>query len=73
MMNNKERYNKEISEQNSYYKVTIKEFINWLKENNEFEWFKIRILNNENFYNIATNYSIPVIMIKYLGFKKAAC
>lgn len=73
MMTNKERYNKEIAEQNSYYKTTIKEFIDWLKENNEYEWFGIRILNNEDFYNIATDYSIPLVMIKYLGFKKAVC
>ncbi len=58
------------------YKITVKEFRNWLHENNEENYFlkKVTFLKKEqnsekntteNYYNLAWEYNIPVIMAKY--------
>lgn len=46
------------------YKIALSEFVNWLKENHKEENFKRSL--KEGMYETAVDFSIPVIMVKYL-------
>ena len=51
------------------YKISIAEFKKWLKDFNLTDKF-YRMLATESVWFIATDFSIPVVMVKY--FKKMA-
>lgn len=64
MINNNEiTYRKQINIDKDY-KISIKDFIKWLKEYGEVEGFKKELAAYDD-YSIATDYSIPVTMVKY--------
>ena len=48
------------------YEITLEEFMNWLEENNKKEAFK-KSVEKEGMYETAVDFSVPVIMVKYLG------
>lgn len=58
---------------NEYYKISKKDFVKWLEESGEKNFFKNMIeadeLNIEEWYDIAVDYSIPFIMIKWFKRK----
>ena len=57
------QYEKEIITSEDY-NITLSEFTNWLEENNKKEAFKKSL--KEGTYETAVDFSIPVIMVKYL-------
>lgn len=68
---NEYNYRKTINTDRDY-KITIKEFIKWIKkypgcESELWERLKkIQKLSTEDLYHIAWDYTIPIIMVKYL-------
>ena len=61
------RYNTEINKDINY-KISIADFISWLKEHNMLSSFitELNNINSDNdIYYIAVDYSIPYIMIRY--------
>ena len=67
MTTNKIQYMKEIN-YDPEYKITVKEFTEWLTENNMEDTFN-KMLKEEDDYDIALDFSIPVAMIKYFRNK----
>ena len=63
MMTARIQYETEILVSNDY-NITLKEFTEWLEENNKTEAFKRSL--KEGMYETAVDFSIPVIMVKYL-------
>lgn len=59
------QYETEMRENNTDYNITLKEFMNWLKENCKKANFKKSL--KEGMYETAVDFSVPVIMVKYLG------
>ena len=59
-------YNQDINNQNPDYKTTVENFKKWLTDHNGWKDF-IKSLNCPDIdnYDIAFDYSIPVIMVKY--------
>lgn len=75
MDRNELNYRKTINLDNEY-KITIKEFRIWLQDTHEENYFfkKVAFMkreqnsdknNTENYYNLAWDYNIPIIMVKY--------
>lgn len=60
------QYETEMRENNADYNITLSELMNWLKENNKTEAFK-KSVEKEGMYETAVDFSVPVIMVKYLG------
>lgn len=67
MTTNKIQYMKEIN-YDPEYKITVKEFTEWLAENNMEDTFN-KMLKEEDDYDIALDFSIPVTMVKYFRNK----
>ncbi len=69
MTTNQKQYMEEINN-NEEYNITVEEFTQWLKENNEEKEFT-KMLNNKDLddYDIALDYTIPVTMVKYFRTK----
>mgnify|MGYP006896802671 CR=1 FL=1 len=67
MTTNKIQYMKEIN-YDPEYKITEKEFTEWLAENNMEDTFN-KMLKEEDDYDIALDFSIPVAMVKYFRNK----
>lgn len=66
IVTNRERYMKAINT-DTEYKTTIAEFRQWLRDNNMEQRFATDMRYPENdLYDIAVDYSIPVIMVKAL-------
>ena len=65
MMTARIQYEREMKENNADYNITLSELMNWLKENNKTEAFK-KSVEKEGMYETAVDFSIPVIMVKYL-------
>lgn len=69
MREHKEQYMKEINT-DPEYRTTLKEFTQWLEENNMVDIFNKMLQNEENDdYYIAVDFSIPVTMVKYFRKK----
>lgn len=66
MMTARIQYETEMRENNADYNITLSELMNWLKENNKTEAFK-KSVEKEGMYETAVDFSVPVIMVKYLG------
>jgi len=64
-MTSRERYMQEINV-DPEYRISIKEFTKWLEDNDLYSTF-MKMLNdpNEDVYDIAQDFSIPVSMVKY--------
>ena len=60
----KEIYEQEIRENNKDYKVTIKEFTEWLNESNHLKEFKNSLKENDDYFT-AVDFSIYVSMVKW--------
>ena len=67
MTTNKIQYMKEIN-YDLEYKITVKEFTEWLAENNMEDTFN-KMLKEKDDYDIALDFSIPVAMVKYFRNK----
>ena len=66
MSNNERTYRDDINTQQSYYKITIRDFIKDLSEEGLLDDFKKDIKDSFlNVFDIACDWSIPVIMVKY--------
>lgn len=67
MMTNEMTYKIEINTVDDY-RISIKEFENWLIENETKKNFLKHCLNSVyyNDYDIAVDFSIPIILVKYL-------
>ena len=63
-MTNYERYMKEINT-NCDYIIKKQDFVAWLKSRKAEKEFKT-MLNKEDIYFVAVDYSIPIILIKAL-------
>ena len=63
---NKMQYEKAIKEGNEDFTFSIREFSNWLIDNDMWDRFE-KDLNCpfNDLYDIAWDYSIPIIMVKY--------
>ena len=48
------------------YNISLSEFVNWLKDNNKEADFK-KSVEKEGMYETAVDFSVPIIMVKYLG------
>ena len=58
------QYEKEIIISEDY-NISLSEFVNWLKDNNKEADFRKSL--KEGLYETAVDFSVPVIMVKYLG------
>ena len=65
MMTARIQYETEMKENNTDYNITLKEFVDWLKENNKKEAFK-KSVEKEGMYETAVDFSVPMVMVKYL-------
>lgn len=63
-MTAKMQYEKEIVISEDY-NISLSEFVNWLKDNNKEADFRKSL--KEGLYETAVDFSVPVIMVKYLG------
>lgn len=69
MTRNQRQYMEEIN-YDIEYKITVKDFTQWLAENKKEEVFRKMLENKDlNVYDIALDFSIPVIMVKYFQKK----
>lgn len=59
------QYEKEIITSEDY-NISLPEFVNWLKENSKEADFR-KSVEKEGMYETAVDFSVPVIMVKYLG------
>lgn len=57
------QYEKEIITSEDY-NISLSEFVNWLKDNNKEADFRKSL--KEGLYETAVDFSIPVIIVKYL-------
>ena len=62
-MTAKVQYEKEIITSEDY-NISLSEFVNWLKDNNKEADFRKSL--KEGLYETAVDFSIPVIIVKYL-------
>lgn len=69
MTRNQRQYMEEIN-YDIEYKITVKDFTQWLTENKKEEVFRKMLENKDlDLYDIALDFSIPVIMVKYFQKK----
>lgn len=68
-MTTEREYVQEMEMNKEFYKISIAEFKQWLEDFGTTEKFH-KALETESVWFVATDYSIPVIMVKY--FKKMA-
>ena len=61
-------YNDKLNTYPETFKITIAEFKKWL-ENNKDSYFMNAVKTEENIHYLASDYAIPVAMVKY--FKNA--
>lgn len=57
------QYEKEIITSEDY-NISLSEFVNWLKDNNKEADFRKSL--KEGIYETAVDFSVPVIIVKYL-------
>ena len=57
------QYEKEIITSEDY-NISLSEFVNWLKDNNKEADFRKSL--KEGMYETAVDFSVPVIIVKYL-------
>jgi len=69
MMTNYERYEREINS-NKEYSISVKDFLIFLQETDSKEAFEKELIGVKrhalNMYDVAVDWSIPVIMVKAL-------
>lgn len=67
-MTNREQYITDLAERDEEYRTSIKEFTEWIIDHNMADRFISDLKSigvHNNVYDIAVDYSIPVMMVKY--------
>ena len=68
-MRTEKEYLHEMETDKEAYKISIADFTDWLEDNHLEDKF-LKAIKTESIWFVASDYSIPVIMVKY--FQRAA-
>ena len=66
---NRAIYEREINT-NDYYRISVEDFKIWLLDNNLEDRF-YKSLHDEDNYDIAVDFSIPISLVKFFKYKTA--